>query len=134
MMASYFNRDGKPFMKMGPQKICKELQRTQCSLLLNCSEDEGKDTMKLFRGNHDMLDITYNICDLPEIPSRDRKVNESRVALSNTSKYDTILKSMSYNESSQLYLLNLKPYPIFKDHFEPLNEEIMQMDLSDKTD
>ena len=133
-MANYFNREGKPFMKMGPQKISKELQRTQCSLLLNCSEDDGEDTMKVFRGNHDTLDITYNICDLPEIPSRDRKVNESRLALSNTSKYDTILNSMSYNEPSQLYLLNLKPYPIFKDHFEPLNEEIMQITSPDKTD
>ena len=128
-MESLFNRKDKPFMQHGPVKICKHLQRTQCSLLLLHSEDmeEYVDTVKIFRANHDAVNITYNLCDLPEIPSRDKQVNEARLALNNSSKHDAILKSMDYDEAAQVYLLKLKPYPVFVNQFDNLNQESVQM-------
>ena len=89
--------------------------------------EEHVDTVKVFRANHDAVNITYNTCDLPEIPSKDKQVNEARLALNNSSKHDSILKSMDYDEAAHVYLLKLKPYPVFVNHFENLNQESVQM-------
>ena len=59
----------KPFIKKGPQVIHGHMQRTQCQLLLDVSDDTQ---MQIFRADRDLYQQSYSFSDLPEAASANR--------------------------------------------------------------
>ena len=101
----------KPYISVGPQLLCQDLQRTQCALFLNVN---GDGSMSAFRVNEDAYQGMYNFCDLPEIPpGSDRDLKQARENLCKASSFDTIVKSMMYDEAVQVAMLKIKMSKVF---------------------
>lgn len=94
-MTNLFERD-KPFIIKGPQQLRQHLQSTECSLFLNVNDGNQ---LSLFRVHHDTYPGTYNICDLPEIPSDDPDLQRARHKSNKLSNFVTIASSIVYDEA-----------------------------------
>ena len=87
----------KPFIVKGPSKIKQDLQRTQCSLLLNV---DGESHSQLFRAGHDLYPHSYTFCDLPEIPLSGKDQQEARLKMCKSSGFQDVMASMVYDEKT----------------------------------